>query len=490
MPIAAVPAYLGNDSSHASPGLRFGLLLPIWTDRRDQEREVNERADKKSREGAEVKGLLRQGMDHAIRELRQRQQHPLPGLWDKNDFAARNAWNNIKGLTKADRVRMNALADRQTALAEAVSVEALLRLDALATAPFTTGLGNEHPLENGFSFLNPYGLPYLPGSGVKGVLRQAARELASGDWGEKRGWSEGKAYTLMQGEGEKRKPVIDGRTKAPVKLSMLDVFFGLESDDGDKSHVRGALSFWDVMPQIDGDSLMVEIMTPHQTHYYQEGVAPHESGQPNPISFLTVPPGSGFSFHVTCDLRRLRRHAPDLAETERWKGLIADAFTHAFQWLGFGAKTAVGYGAFERDRSVEQAAQRRAEEVAARLAREEEERLRREAEAAEAARRQAEFDALPETEKALRRLEEDLAAFDVGAPLDKNRHAALAGLLNQLAEKATRWDDAAARNRAADAIEAAFERFGWAPPGLKRDKREKRERKRRELVEGVRRGQG
>jgi CRISPR type III-B/RAMP module RAMP protein Cmr4 len=170
--------------------------------------------------------------------------------------------------------------------------------------------------------------------------------------------------------------------------------------------------------------------------------------------------------------------------------LYADAFTDAFQWPGFGAKTAVGYGALERDRSVEQAAQRQAEEEAARHAREEEERMRREAEAAEAVRRQAEFDALPESEKALRRLEEDLAAFEGGAPLDKNRYAALAGLLNQLAEKATRWDDAAARNRAADAVEAAFERFGWAPPGLKRDKREKRERKRRELVEGVRRGQG
>ncbi|HWO99019.1 MAG TPA: RAMP superfamily CRISPR-associated protein [Methylococcus sp.] len=79
---------------------------------------------------------------------------------------------------------MKALADRQTALAATVPAEALLKLEATGVAPFTTGLGNEHPLENGFAFLNPYGLPYLPGSGVKGILRQAARELASGTWGE------------------------------------------------------------------------------------------------------------------------------------------------------------------------------------------------------------------------------------------------------------------------------------------------------------------
>ena len=35
-----------------------------------------------------------------------------------------------------------------------------------------------------------------------------------------------------------------------------------------------------------GDRLQVDVMTPHQTHYYAEGESPHDSGQPNPI----VPP--------------------------------------------------------------------------------------------------------------------------------------------------------------------------------------------------------
>ena len=30
MPIAAVPAYLGTDFRSASPGLRFGMYLPLW----------------------------------------------------------------------------------------------------------------------------------------------------------------------------------------------------------------------------------------------------------------------------------------------------------------------------------------------------------------------------------------------------------------------------------------------------------------------------
>lgn len=301
MPVAAVPQYLGKDFSQASPGLRFGLYLPIW------------------------KGQ--------------------PGAWAKDDDAAKDAWRQVVTLSPGDRERMKAVADRQVGLARGAAN--LLTLDAIATAPFTTGLGNEHPLENGFSFLNPYGLPYLPGSGIKGVLRQAARELASGEWGETHDWTAEKIHELNAESG------------GPIDLSVIDVLFGLEPTNGDNRHVRGALCFWDALPKIQGDNLAVEIMTPHQGHYYQQKnhrnghmINPHDSGQPIPISFLTLPPGTGFCFNVQCDLPHLQRLAPDLAVDDRWKTLMTAAFEHAFTWLGFGAKTAVGYGAMRVDEEV------------------------------------------------------------------------------------------------------------------------------------------
>lgn len=131
---------------------------------------------------------------------------------------------------------MKGLLDRQTAFVVTYPDESILRLDAIAVSPFTTGLGNEHPLENGFAFLNPYGLPYLPGSGVKGVLRRAARELASGDWGDAKGWTEDKNYSMC----------IDDET---VNYSMLDALFGLESDEGETVHIRGALFFGMLSPK-------------------------------------------------------------------------------------------------------------------------------------------------------------------------------------------------------------------------------------------------
>jgi len=301
MPTAAVPAYLGDRFEDASPGMRFGMYLKCWTPGQYQ-------ADKNKRD--------------ALREA-----------------------CNIGAAGKA----LDAWLARQQALAgPLLAAGRLARFEATAVAPFATGLGNEHPTENGFAFLWPYGLPYLPGSGVKGVLRAAAREL---DWPD------------------------DERV----------ALFGSDppgDDNGDLQ--RGALSFWDVLPKIEGDRLMVDVMTPHQTHYYQPRAGgarrddkntagssnPHDSGAPNPIYFLTVPPRSRFVFHVACDLERLPQ---PLRDGGRWRERLAAAFEHAFEWLGFGAKTAVGYGAMKRDLKAEQAAwqaaqsEREATERAARI---------------------------------------------------------------------------------------------------------------------------
>lgn len=363
MPIAAVPEYMRKDDEQfylwAPPGHRFTLYFPVWG--WDKARSaptwgVDETAERKKKDSWVPEKVSNKAWACTLAAGKKPDEGP--------DLRRHIVPRHDEGLRKWKHL-LDGLIARQTALLAHTPCAYVLQ--ATAIAPFTTGLGNEHPLENGFAFLNPYGLPYLPGSGVKGVVRQAAQELASGQWGDTKGWSEEHVYPLMQGEGERAKPVIDERTKQPILLSILDVLFGRETKDGDTGHVRGALSFWDVIPQIAGESLMVEIMTPHQSHYYQQtkerrsgdSDSPHDSGQPNPICFLTVPPGSGFTFHVVCDRQHLARltqrpvgGAPDLLGQDehgkpRWQTLLEAAFQHAFEWLGFGAKTAVGYGAMK-----------------------------------------------------------------------------------------------------------------------------------------------
>lgn len=297
MAIAAVPNYLGKSFDTASPGDRFTMYFKLW-------------------------GVNSKTQEHlwTTHDVNYRVSGPRREEREFRDEAKTAAVASAITLNKDDQARNAALSKR----ADALSSSDMLILPAVSVGPFATGLGIEHPLENGFAFLNPYGLPYLPGSSIKGVLRKSAQELASGDWGGTAGWN----------------------------ADSIRALFGVESNNETQLQ-RGALSFWDVIPHIKGDKLQVEIMTPHQTHYYQNGDSPHDSGSPNPITFLAVPAGSGFSFQVQCNRPFLARIAPKLAEDEHWRILIKAAFEHAYQWLGFGAKTAVGYGAMKPDVEAE-----------------------------------------------------------------------------------------------------------------------------------------
>ena len=347
MPIAAIPEYMGRDFCKASPAMRFGMYLKLW-------------------------------------------EHD----WKKHNDKQKALGGAIQ-LNPKDRDTIKAYAARQKRLFAQIGADGL-QLAPISVAPFTTGLGNEHPLENGFAFLNPYGLPYLPGSGVKGVLRRAAEELAhkaffkdghwtlpaiwhlfgfepwprpKGDELEARHdeWVNG--FALDPSDVEKYLNALGTHpTISSIKkkiLSSPNPFQKLMHEQ--RLHVRGALQFWDVMPLprpvpssiSTGGCLEVEVMTPHYSHYYRErgpdsGQSPHDSGKPNPILFLTVPPGSSFRFHVVCDRKRLRHTAPELAKDSAWKDLLKRAFEHAYQWLGFGAKSAVGYGAMKRDLEAEE----------------------------------------------------------------------------------------------------------------------------------------
>ena len=266
MPYAAVPWYLAAKFQEAPPGHYYLLYLPFW--------------------GEDWKAI-KEGKQEVLKKL--------------------------GAIPNYAREVMSALAERQRAIGKAVGAEVI---EAISTSPFTTGLGWEHPNENGFAFLHPYGLPYLAASGVKGVLRDAARELADGSDVNTCGWTKD-AVNILFGP-----PMREEGTK------LEDIH-------------RGALRFFDVIPEITNGGMGVDIMNPHYGDYYQGKATPHDAGSPVPIFFLVVPPSSKFTFVVDCPLEH--RLLEDLRG--KWRVMIRAAFEHAFEWLGFGAKTAVGYGA-------------------------------------------------------------------------------------------------------------------------------------------------
>ncbi len=379
---AAVPAYL-KDFFDAPPGHRFSLYYAGWND-----------------DWSKPKG----------------------GVVPMLDALKRLPEHSIK-LLAAFRARQNSAAE--------MLGDQVLALPCIGTAPFATGLGNEHPLENGFAFLAPYGLPYLAGSGIKGVIRKAAEELASGEWGEQgeaKGWDEG-AIRALFGPGE------EDRTR-------------------DTHPQQGALRFWDVLPLLHKNEMAVEIMTPHHGEYYQQGKhGPHNSESPNPISFLAVPAKSTFTFFVECNAALLR----DDTLRQAWRNLLEAAFEHAAKWLGFGAKTAVGYGRMRIDeRAIE--------------------------EAREKMKQQEHADELASLSPNLRRIVEFKAAFDARAKQllggKDNPNTVFHEKARALARDAAGWSKEE-KLAAADAIEE------WLPRVVKIDIKDERKKLKLSALRGL-----
>ncbi len=357
--IAAVPRYIATGSNEAlvdaPPGHRFLMYFRNWQGDGDGAFEPYK----------DVRVERELPPEHRRQQEQQRKKEVsdvLQGLCTTSDAGTRLA---------------SAVRNRQARMA-AIYGDAGYSQQAISTAPFATGLGNEHPIENGFAFLTPYGLPYLAGSGIKGVLRRAAEELAldnelqaETDWTWLDTWwlfgFEGAAGSLWIPDSDYGRAfsrdiaTLSGRSDLYGLMKILlsrdkknarlldraqdrraDFLHLLCADARFRQslHFRGALDFWDCFPQPANDRLVVEIMTPHYGAYYRGDETPHDAGQPIPVSFLAVPAGSEFDFRVVC-------HEYRLPETlrRRWKILLAAAFAHAFSWLGFGAKTSVGYGA-------------------------------------------------------------------------------------------------------------------------------------------------
>lgn len=193
---------------------------------------------------------------------------------------------------------------------------------------FATGLGNAHPVENGFTWHPTLGTPYLSGASVKGLVR---------------------AYIETWAGLEK-----------PEIREVCRRWFGSESkkpkeQNKENPSEAGAYIFFDAIP-IKPVTLACDIMTPHMKDWYAKGdqisdvtknsdSLPADWHNPVPIPFLVVKEGS-FLFCVA-PRQLLDVDAKKLAEEELPD--VMRALCNALEYMGAGAKTAVGYGRMAND---------------------------------------------------------------------------------------------------------------------------------------------
>lgn len=214
---------------------------------------------------------------------------------EQNDEEAGPKLDWILAATRAsagDQEQLEEAEARVERLAERLGGETL----PLRTAErLVTGLGLEHPVENGFAWHQTLGTPYLPGSSLKGLVRAWAR-----DWLEEP--EDEIARILGHGDGV------------------------------------GSVQFLDALPT-RRVRLEADVMTPHYGPYHADGEIPGDWHAPVPIPFLTVAADQHFLFALL-PRRRDEQHARDLATAAEW-------LTDALIELGAGAKTAIGLGRFD-----------------------------------------------------------------------------------------------------------------------------------------------
>lgn len=182
------------------------------------------------------------------------------------------------------------------------------------TSKFVTGIGLTHPLEIGFLWHHILGTPYLPGSSLKGTIK---------DW-------------AMNWLGEKEDVIerIFGFGKEKKSYSNI-----IKNDTIRES--IGSVIFLDLIP-IKPVSLSGSVLTPHYTNYYNGYglVSPGDWESPNPIPFLTVSENNEFLLGILPRRKSNNDDKKDCFKVLKW-------ITEALETIGIGAKTSSGYGRFK-----------------------------------------------------------------------------------------------------------------------------------------------
>lgn len=141
---------------------------------------------------------------------------------------------------------------------------------------FVTGLGQSHPMENGFAWHYLLGEPYIPGTSVKGAVKSYAK------------WK--------------------------------------SDDDENCAQAVDHLIWFDALP-LNSVTLQGEIITPHYGEYYAKGLPPSDDSAPNPIPYLTVAKSQDFLFSALGSSEDLDLAEILMEEALQWFGIGAKTST-------------------------------------------------------------------------------------------------------------------------------------------------------------------
>ncbi|WP_028562068.1 type III-B CRISPR module RAMP protein Cmr6 [Paenibacillus pinihumi] len=175
------------------------------------------------------------------------------------------------------------------------------------------GNGETSVLETHLTLHRTYGVPYIPGTALKGIAAHYCDRYLGPEHPELRAGNE--FYTILFGSQEQ----------------------------------AGFIHFQDAFPTPEtvGTSLVLDVLTPHHQEYNQIKLssksmqetypAPRDDDSPSPVHFLTV--RADFKVLLTCENKS--------QEGNDWLTIAEAILVQAIEQEGVGGKTNAGYGLFQ-----------------------------------------------------------------------------------------------------------------------------------------------
>lgn len=192
------------------------------------------------------------------------------------------------------------------------------------------GLGGKNPLEFGITLDKLTGLPYIPGSALKGLARSYALLTI---------YADAKNRGIEEPLDKFEEKIIQGEYQSELSVQHFYDAFGTTENAGGCIFYDAILS----LKKADDEQpiFVVDVMTPHFGAYYTDTshrTAPDDSLSPTPILYISVREGLRFAFAV--GMRRGFKNVDACEQAIKWlQGGLAE--------MGIGAKTAQGYGVFK-----------------------------------------------------------------------------------------------------------------------------------------------
>lgn len=297
------------------------------------------------------------------------------------------------------------------------------------------GLSGGGMLETGCAIHHSYGVPYIPGSSIKGILTNHVRRRS--DFGDQ-------------------------------QKAACDLLFGTAADpDSDHPDGRaGLFSFHDAwwVPNSAKTPLVQDVVTTHHPDYYGHNGETAATDFDSPVPNAQIGVQGSFLF--------------TLEGPEAWLELGIEMLKDALEHQGIGAKTRSGYGLMQESAEEQKKLDKtRAEEQK----KQEDARKKHEALIAQAAndQRRAALSPLTLALEDLNTLVQDYQQTSL--VMQKTKRPQLLSQINDILALQTLTTEE--RHEAANQLKAVFDQTGWGDPGEKATKKEKQKNKRMAAIE-------